>query len=159
MLGSDASYSSILQFCLSFVYACFCPSDIKKEFLNDRWTFVKLYPQKKRFLSPRRGLNEQPSDDRWNALTTELPRLDGELRCKFNIRATWTTYWLPLRSHIRRCRTWNQLLHMVYICNAKIRSSFRDHFSLVYYSYITFNWLTISNSSKKYDFNINNVFH
>ena len=29
----------------------------------------------KRFLSPRRGSNPQPSDDRWDALTIELPRV------------------------------------------------------------------------------------
>ena len=29
----------------------------------------------KRFLSPRRGSNPQPSDDRWDALTIELPNL------------------------------------------------------------------------------------
>ena len=42
-----------------------------------RWSMnvrQALTPEK-RFLSPRRGSNLQPSDDRWDALTIGLPRL------------------------------------------------------------------------------------
>ena len=57
--------------------------NITKFWLNDRSTIVKLLPQKL-FLSPRRGSNPQPSDDRWDTLTIELPRL--RWRAKVQIR-------------------------------------------------------------------------
>ena len=59
-----------------------------RNILNDSWTFSKLFPQKNDFWARRRS-NPQPSDDRWGALTIELPNSDGELRCNFDIYATW----------------------------------------------------------------------
>ena len=40
---------------------------------NDRWTFVKPYPQKNNFRT-RRGSGLQSSDDRWDALIIEVSR-------------------------------------------------------------------------------------
>ena len=37
----------------------------------------------KRFLSPRRGSNSQPSDDRRDALTNELPRLRWQAQVQY----------------------------------------------------------------------------
>ena len=45
--------------------------DILKWQMNDRQALFS----EKRFLSPRRGSNLQPSDDRWDAQTIELPKL------------------------------------------------------------------------------------
>ena len=44
---------------------------------GDEWEMNvrQALPSEKRFLSPRRGSNAQPSDDQWDALTIELSRL------------------------------------------------------------------------------------
>ena len=62
------------------------------DFRNVRaWIYLKRDERssssilRKWFLSPRRGSNPQPSDDRWDALTIELPRLRWWARCKFDI--------------------------------------------------------------------------
>ena len=47
----------------------------RKELLNELLTNVRqAFSSEKLFLSPRRGSNPQPSDDRWDALTIKLPR-------------------------------------------------------------------------------------
>ena len=48
--------------------------------MNDR----QALSSENRFQNPRRGWNPQPSDDRWDALTIELPRLSW--RAKVQIR-------------------------------------------------------------------------
>ena len=53
----------------------------------------------KRFLSPRRGPNLQPSDDQWDALTIELPRLQwwAQVQCKISPRSyVYCIYWLDI---------------------------------------------------------------
>ena len=45
------------------------------DIVNDRWTIFKLYSQKNDLWAPDRDRILQPSDDRWDALTIELPRL------------------------------------------------------------------------------------
>ena len=85
----------------------------------------------KRFLSPRRGSNLQPSDNRWDAPTIELPRrrwwamvqvrhicdLSGS---HYMLVMIW---WLPLRSHI--CRTYTLADHLS-LGSSMVRASHRS---------------------------------
>ena len=71
--------------------------------MNDSWTFVKLYPQKNNFWIPRREWNPQPSDDWWDALTIEIPRVRRwvKLQARHTYDLSWSHYML-LRLRVRR---------------------------------------------------------
>ena len=58
-------------------------------FLNERWTFVKLYPQKNDFWAPDEDRTRNllmPGGTLWPLSYQDS---DGELKCKFKICATW----------------------------------------------------------------------
>ena len=63
----------------------------------------------KRFLSPRQGLNPQPSDDRWDALTIDLPRLRWWAKVQ-----VWHVCGLS-RSHCMLKLWWNKNINILKI--------------------------------------------
>ena len=60
----------------------------RKESLDNRWTFAKFIPQKnKNFSAPDGDQKPQPTDDRWDSLTTELLRLRWQ--AKVQVQHMW----------------------------------------------------------------------
>ena len=60
-----------------------------------RWqmNIYQALSSEKRFLSPRQGSNPQPSDDQWDALIIELPRLKWWAKVQvWHMYYLWATY-------------------------------------------------------------------
>ena len=102
-------------------------------FWDDRWGILKLYPQENDFWSPDGGSNQQSSDNRWDALTIELPRH----RCGFDPR-------LGLRNHLSENRAWRSFIYHLKI---SLSSHTSKNFNIFCFLNIYFNLSTITNIS------------
>ena len=96
-------------------------------------TYVKhKLSSEKRFVSPRKGPNPQPSDDWWDALTTELPKL--RWRAMVRVQHMWclcSSYdmlIIPLKDNNNYVNSSNEVNNSEG-CGFDPRLGLRNHFS------------------------------
>ena len=69
---------------------------------DDKWTFVVLILSEKRIPSPRQGSTPQASNNQWDALTIELPRLrwKAKVLIRYNTCCPCSSHQMFMLMHI-----------------------------------------------------------